>query len=119
VDTDASLVWEGVTGGAPGTLTGSHKSWTFKGVDYRGVQVTCSGKLDGNPGKEAPGTMACNATAPSTGASYQCNGPGKMDWQYSIFAGQWAWFGMNGTCVGTANGKGSHFGMVYLHSKLP
>ena len=131
-DVTASFTWEGpgniVININPLTLTGDQKSWSFTGKDYRGFTVSCGGASPTGV-KGGWGTMACTAFLTSPSRVWHCNGTGILDWNNSRFAGQWAWFGMDGqtyngqsyACVGTATGFAPPvtFGLVYLHSNLP
>jgi hypothetical protein len=126
-DKTADFVWDGVLSinqYSPKTeLTGTAQNWTYKGTDYRGVQVTCTGGAS---------SIRCNATSPQSWTppqAWQCTGKGKLDWNYSIFAGGWAWFGVTGEadknsgtfCDGTKTGLNGtyHSGLLYIRSKLP
>lgn len=55
------------------TLTGTYESWTFTGDDpVTGFHVSCSGRLTGPSGPEAPGTITCDAQKAQPFEAWHC-----------------------------------------------
>jgi hypothetical protein len=108
----------------PAHLTGNFQNWQFTGHDpHTGADVSCAGGLD--PGRkaapDAPGSMKCEARLGQT--IWRCQGPARMDVDWSVVAGGFAWFAIGpGNCAGTITEGGktrqNKFGVVWVRSGL-